>query len=167
MAAWRLWARKSEVVSGTLVSEARLTTALPRCWSRFFSGEKCSIDSTTLSPTTMSASPRMIGSTSLGMSPPKYWLSASVLTMTSAPSLRLASSPAGNAAASPLWFVRRAMWTAPSAGGGRAGPPLVVREAAEVVAARGPGDLAGPVRRAALDDQPRHLVDAGHLPRQV
>jgi hypothetical protein len=46
------------------------------------------------SPTTMSARPARIGSTSFGMSAARYWLSASVLTSTSAPSLNAASSPA-------------------------------------------------------------------------
>ena len=69
--------------------------------------EKCAIVFTWRSPTTMSASPRRIGATSLGMSAPSYWLSASVLTITSAPSFSPASSPAWNAAARPLLLVRR------------------------------------------------------------
>ena len=67
------------------------------------------------SPTTMSASPRRIGVTSLGMSAASYWLSASVLTITSAPSFSPASSPAWNAAARPLWLVRRTTWSTPFA----------------------------------------------------
>ena len=67
------------------------------------------VGSTCRSPITMSASPRRIGATSLGMSPPSYWLSASVLTITSAPSLSPASSPAWKPAASPLWLVSRTM----------------------------------------------------------
>ena len=47
------------------------------------------------------------------MSAPSYWLSASVLTMTSAPSFRQASRPAWNPAASPLLFVSRTMWSTP------------------------------------------------------
>jgi hypothetical protein len=62
---------------------------------------------------TMSASPARIGATSFGMSPPWYWLSASVLTMMSAPSLRHASRPAWKAAASPRLFVRRTMCCTP------------------------------------------------------
>ena len=103
------------MVSGTFVPEARLTTALPSRWRRFFSGEKCSTWSVSRSPITMSASPARIGATSFGMSPPKYWLSASVLTITSAPSFSEASSPAWNAAARPLLLVRRTMWSTPCA----------------------------------------------------
>ena len=44
---------------------------------------------------------------------PSYWLSASVLTITSAPSFRQASSPAWNAAARPLLLVSRTMWSTP------------------------------------------------------
>ncbi len=58
------------MVSGTWVSEARLTTTLPKRCSRFFSGEKCSIWSVSRSPITMSAFPARIGATSFGMSPP-------------------------------------------------------------------------------------------------
>src|SRR5688572_7060497 len=61
----------------------------------------------------MSARPATIGSTSFGMSRASYWLSASVLTTMSAPSLRHASRPASNAAARPLLFVRRTMWSTP------------------------------------------------------
>ena len=42
-----------------------------------------------------------------------YWLSASVLTITSAPSLRHASRPAWKPAARPLLFVSRTMWSTP------------------------------------------------------
>src|SRR6478672_4050710 len=61
----------------------------------------------------MSASPARMGATSFGMSRASYWLSASVLTMTSAPSFRAASRPAWNPAASPLLFVSRTMWSTP------------------------------------------------------
>src|SRR6266545_2992954 len=67
------------------------------------------------SPTTMSALPSTIGSTSLWMSWPEYWLSASVLTTTSAPSFSAASRPAWKPAASPLLLVRRTMWSTPLA----------------------------------------------------
>src|SRR3954454_24756450 len=112
-AASRLYARKPDVVSGTVVCDARRTTHEPRRWSAFLSGEKCSIDITSRSPTTMSASPRTIGSTSLGMSPPKYWLSASVLTTTSAPSLSDASRPAWKPEARPLLLVSLTTWSTP------------------------------------------------------
>ena len=49
------------------------------------------------------------------MSLPSYWLSPSVLTITSAPSFRHASRPAWKPAARPLLFVRRTMWSTPSA----------------------------------------------------
>src|SRR4051794_20881964 len=114
-AASRLYARNPEVVSGTSVPEARRTTALPKCCSRFLSGEKCSTLSITRSPTTRSASPRRIGASSFGMSAASYWLSASVLTITSPPSLRRASIPAWNAAASPLLLVSRTTWSTPCA----------------------------------------------------
>src|ERR671930_389414 len=63
----------------------------------------------------MSAVPATIGATSFGMSWPEYWLSASVLTMTSAPSLSAASRPAWKPAARPLLLVRRTMWSTPLA----------------------------------------------------
>ena len=47
------------------------------------------------------------------MSWPLYWLSASVLTTTSAPSLSAASSPAWKPEARPLLFVSRTMWSTP------------------------------------------------------
>ena len=61
------------------------------------------------SPMQMSASPRSSGASSFGISCPAYWLSASVLTMKSAPALRQASMPAWNAAASPLFRRIRTM----------------------------------------------------------
>src|SRR4051794_28655938 len=63
----------------------------------------------------MSALPARIGASSFGMSPALYWLSASVLTIRSAPSLRQASRPAWKPAASPLLFVSRTMWSTPCA----------------------------------------------------
>ena len=57
-------------MSGTVVSDAWRTTQEPKRWSIFFSGEKCSIVITWRSPTTMSALPATIGSTSLRMSGP-------------------------------------------------------------------------------------------------
>src|SRR3954470_12947769 len=113
IAASRLYARKPDVVSGTVVSDAWRTTHEPAFWRRFFSGEKCSILSVSRSPTTRSARPSTIGATSLGMSAPEYWLSASVLTITSAPSFRHASRPAWKPAARPLLFVSRTMWSTP------------------------------------------------------
>jgi hypothetical protein len=101
------------VVSGTSVFDARRTTSEPSRCRRFFSGEKCSIPMIWRSPTTMSASPAMIGATSLGMSAASYWLSASVLTTTSAPSFRQASRPAWKPAARPLLLVSRTMWSTP------------------------------------------------------
>src|SRR3954453_5643937 len=70
---------------------------------------------TSRSPTTMSASPARIGWTSRTTSGPWYWLSASVLTITSAPSLSAASRPAWNAEARPLLLVSRTMWSTPCA----------------------------------------------------
>src|SRR3954462_5961538 len=113
IAASRLYARKPDVVSGTSVSDAWRTTQDPAFCRRFFSGEKCSIVSVSRSPTTRSARPSTIGATSLGMSEPMYWLSASVLTMTSAPSLGHASRPAWKPAARPLLFVSLTMGPPP------------------------------------------------------
>ena len=124
-------------------------------------GEKCSIVLTWRSPTTMSASPRRIGATSLGMSAPSYWLSASVLTITSAPSFRPASRPAWNAAARPLLLVRRTTWSTPCA---RAtsivavGRPVVDDQPLDGVE---PGDLAGQV--AERHRELRFLVETGNL----
>ena len=97
-AASRDRARKPLTASGTSVPTSARTTALPDCCRRFLNGEKCSIWSVCRSPTTMSASPRRIGSQSRGMSRPAYWLSPSVLTMMSAPSCRQASRPVRKAA---------------------------------------------------------------------
>ena len=52
-------------------------------------------------PTTIWARPSRIGATRSAIESAEYWLSASVLTMTSAPAFRLASSPAMNARARP------------------------------------------------------------------
>ena len=49
------------------------------------------------------------------MPSPAYWLSASVLTMKSAPALSDASMPAMNAAARPLLRRRRTTWSTPQA----------------------------------------------------
>src|SRR4051812_27011933 len=97
----------------TSVPEAWRTTQLPvRCRS-FLVGEKCSTVCTWRSPTTMSARRATIGSASRGMSEGLYWPSASVLTITSAPSLSAASSPAWKAAASPWLLVSRTRWSTP------------------------------------------------------
>ena len=61
----------------------------------------------------MSASPRRIGSTSRGMSRASYWLSASVLTMMSAPRPMDSSSPAMKARASPWFRGSRRTWRTP------------------------------------------------------
>ena len=79
------------------------------------------------------------------MSRPEYWLSASVLTMTSAPSFRQASRPAWKPAARPLLFVSRTMWST----------PLLA------------GDLDRAVGRAVVDDQPLDDVEARDLAREV
>ena len=93
----------------------------------------------------MSALPARIGATSLGMSRASYWLSASVLTITSAPSLSAASRPA---------------WK-------RGGEALVVGQADDVVDAVGLGDLDRAVRRAVVDDEPLDRVEALDLAREV
>ena len=111
------------------VPESRRTTQLPSRCSAFLEPEKCSIWPTWRSPTTMSASPARIGATSLATSAPLYWLSASVLTTTSAPSLRQASRPGLEA-------------------GGEA---LVVGQADDVLDAVLAGDLDRAVGRAVVD----------------
>ncbi len=85
------------MASGTVVPDACRTTQLPSFCRRFFTKEKCSMAITLRSPITMSASPATMGATSFGMSSAEYWLSASVFTITSAPSLRQASKPAWKA----------------------------------------------------------------------
>ena len=72
------------------------------------------------------------------MSAAAYWLSASVLTMTSAPSLSEASRPA---------------WK-------RVGQALVVGELDDVVDAEVAGDLDGAVGRPVVDDEVLDLVEA-------
>ena len=79
------------------------------------------------------------------MSPPKYWLSASVLTTTSAPSLSDASRPGLEA-------------------GGEA---LVVREPDDVVDAVLARDLDRAVGRAVVDDQPLDRLEPRHLARKI
>src|SRR6478735_1943034 len=61
----------------------------------------------------MSALPARIGATRSGMHDASYWLSASVLTITSAPSLSAASRPAWKPFARPLLLVSRTMWSTP------------------------------------------------------
>ena len=58
-------------------------------------------------------SPATIGATSFGMSSARYWLSASVFTITSAPSLSAASNPAWKATARPRFDANRMRWSAP------------------------------------------------------
>src|SRR5438445_152716 len=55
-----------------------------------------------------------MGCTRRGTSAPRYWLSASVLTITSAPSLSAASRPAENARASPEFTGKRSRYVAPA-----------------------------------------------------
>ena len=68
---------------------------LPSSCSAFLVREKCGVSMIGRAPITMSASPARIGAVSLGMSSAQYWLSASVLTMTSAPARSAASMPGG------------------------------------------------------------------------
>ena len=92
---------------------ASRTTQLPTFCSIFFSGEKCSISEIGRAPMTIWARPARIGATRVTMSPAKYWLSASVLTMTSAPACRQASMPVMKARASPRLAEWRTMWSTP------------------------------------------------------
>ena len=79
------------------------------------------------------------------MSWPLYWLSASVLTMTSAPSLSAGVQARLEA-------------------GGEA---LVVRQLHDVVDAVGARDLDRPVGGAVVDDEPLDGVEAGDLAREI
>src|SRR5579885_1957649 len=114
-AARREKARKPLAASGTLVFESWRTTQLPTRWRSRLTGPKCASCAGARSPITMSASPERIGATSRGTSAPGYWLSASVLTITSAPSLRAASRPAEKAVASPRLVGKRRSQSAPAA----------------------------------------------------
>jgi hypothetical protein len=79
------------------------------------------------------------------MSPPKYWLSPSVLTMTSASELQAGVEP----------------------GLEGVGEPLVVREPDDVVDAVLTRDLHCAIGRAVVDDEPFDLVEARDLARKV
>src|SRR5690606_22591209 len=81
----------------------------------FLVREKWGVSMIGRAPITRSASPARIGAVSLGMSSARYWLSASVLTMTSAPARNAASIPAANARARPWLCPRRTMWSTPAA----------------------------------------------------
>ena len=94
-------ARKPLGASGMAVLLAMRTAQLPSFCSAFLTGEKWRMMRMGRSPTTMSAEPSRTGATRAGMPAARYWLSASVLTMTSAPRWRQASSPVMNARASP------------------------------------------------------------------
>ena len=144
IAALRLIARKPLGASATSVPLAARTTQEPSFCSAFFSGEKCSISVIGRAPTTISASPRRIGSMSFGMSSALYWLSASVLTMMSAPCAQAGIEPGHEAA-------REALMRA---------------EIDDVIDAVGARDFDRPVGAAVVDDQPLDLVHARHLARQ-
>ena len=94
---------------------ATRTIQEPAFCSSFLASDQCAISAMGRAPTTISASPRKIGATSAGMSSALYWLSASVLTMMSAPRWMLASSPAMNAHASPRFVRTRTTWSTPCA----------------------------------------------------
>src|SRR5919108_1149365 len=96
------------------VSDAWRTTHEPKRWRIFFGAENSPWSATFRSPTTMSASPARTGATRAGMSSAEYWLSASVFTITSAPTRSDASSPAWKATASPLFAVKRTTWSTPN-----------------------------------------------------
>src|SRR3972149_6022072 len=99
----------------------------------------------------MSASPDSSGPMSLGMSAPAYWLSPSVLTMTSAPRRMQASRPAENAAARPRLCGNCTTCSTPC------------RTAT-------PGPRGRPAAGAVVDDQPLDAVDArngaGNVPQR-
>ncbi len=95
------------------------------------------------------------------MSRPSYWLSASVLTITSAPSFSAASRPAWKPFARPLLFVSRTMWSTPFARATsmvRSVEPSSMTSHSTVVEA---GHLAGEV--AQRDRERLLLVQAGDL----
>jgi hypothetical protein len=141
VAARRPIARKPLVESRTSVPLARRTTREPQRCRTLERSEKWAMVSVWRSPTTMSARPARIGATRRAMSAPRYWLSASVLTMMSAPRRRHASRPA---------HVGRR-------------EAAVAREAEHVVDAELRGVLGGAVGAAVVDDEDLDAVDAGEL----
>ena len=94
---------------------------------------------------TMSASPATSGAISVAMSAPTYWLSASVLTMKSAPSLSARVDARHE----------------------RGRQALVAAEAHDVMHAMRARDVRRAVARPVVDDQHLDAVDAGNAPRQV
>ena len=113
----RLPAERPEPRGGVADIGRRRTPGRPRCRARcrrFLSGEKSSTASMGRSPITRSASPATIGATSSGMQDPSYWLSASVLTITSAPARSPASRPVRKALASPRFSPTCTTWSTPS-----------------------------------------------------
>ena len=88
---------------------------LPSSCNAFLVREKCGVSTIGRAPITRSASPDRIGAVSFGMSSAWYWLSASVLTITSAPARTAASRPAANARARPWLRPRRTRWSTPPA----------------------------------------------------
>jgi hypothetical protein len=106
-------ARKPLGASGILVLLATRTTQLPSFCSSFLIGLKCSMAAMGRAPITMSALPSRIGRVSAGMSSALYWLSASVLTITSAPCSRQACKPFMNPRARPWLRVWRTTWSTP------------------------------------------------------
>ncbi len=88
IAASRWMARKPLGASATRVPLITCTIQLPSFCRRFFRKEKCSMLAMGRSPMTIMARRSRIGRTRSGMEAAEYWLSASVLMMTSAPSFR-------------------------------------------------------------------------------
>ncbi len=90
-AAAREYARNPLVASCTGTRAMELTTLVPATCRTRLTAPNSATFWVWRSPTAMSARPSTIGATRSGMLEESYWLSASVLTMTSAPS-RVASS---------------------------------------------------------------------------
>ncbi len=112
-AASLLNARNPLGASGISVPLTTRTTQLPRRCRSFLTTEKCAMSLVGLAPITISACRSNIGFTSFSISLPKYWLSASVFTITSAPKERLTSSPVMKAFASPLLCRCLSTWSTP------------------------------------------------------
>jgi len=98
MAASRLIALNPLGASAMFVLLTNCTIRLPIFCNTFFMTEKDSMSSIGLIPIVISALPARIGAVRAGISAALYWLSASVLTITSAPSPMQAFSPARKAA---------------------------------------------------------------------
>jgi len=113
-AAAREMARKPLAASGIADPAAVPTTHEPKPESSRLLAPKCASPRRPRSPMTRSALPSSTGLTSSPIEAAWYWLSPSVLTMTSARSRSAASRPRRKARASPSRAGARTMWVTPA-----------------------------------------------------